>query len=328
MISDKLISIIIPNYNDGDKILRCLNSIFHQVNNYNSVEIIVVDDGSTDNSIEILRRLGDRIKLVIQNNKGAGAARTAGLNVAQGKYIWFIDADDEIAENSLNDSFLNLLATKNYDAYLFGIKEIKPNGRIKIFNNTKNMILESKKQVAQNFEYIFSENTLNEQCNKIYNKAFLIKNNIRFYPFSIGEDAVWNYQVFMNLNNLMVLNEVKYIYYLFTSSSSQFNKSRNIVVDTKRRLKLADELYCSMGISLNNSMRSGDISSSMINIFNSYFQNNNRYEKFKLFVKKNEISKLQDEIDLSKLTGKEKIKGVITKSVILSYVYFKLKNIR
>lgn len=88
-----LISIVIPLYNGALLIERCLNSVFNQTGDYN-LEVIVVDDGSTDNSLEILNSYVKQIKIIKQNNQGPAAARNKGIEKATGKYLAFLDADD------------------------------------------------------------------------------------------------------------------------------------------------------------------------------------------------------------------------------------------
>lgn len=87
-------SIIIPVYNAAPLLNRCLDSIFHQKTNY-SYEVICIDDGSSDNSIEIIKNRKEKnIILYQQTNSGPAAARNKGIELAQGKYCAFIDADD------------------------------------------------------------------------------------------------------------------------------------------------------------------------------------------------------------------------------------------
>lgn len=87
-----LVSVVIPVYNAGDRIGETLECVFNQ--DYPNLEIVVVDDGSTDGSLEYLRQFTNRIKLVQQPNSGAAAARNAGVKQAQGRWIAFLDADD------------------------------------------------------------------------------------------------------------------------------------------------------------------------------------------------------------------------------------------
>ena len=92
MKKSRLISIIVPAYNKQDSISETLQSIFAQ--SYNNFEIIVVDDGSTDSTKELIETYNEDITYIYQENQGQGAARNQGIKVAQGDYIVFLDADD------------------------------------------------------------------------------------------------------------------------------------------------------------------------------------------------------------------------------------------
>ncbi len=110
----KKVSVIIPIYNAAPFLNDCLNAILHQ--SLEDIEIICVNDGSTDESLNILRqfqKLDERIVVIDQKNQGAGAARNAGLDIAKGEYLSFLDADDFYEENMLEESYF---AAKNADA--------------------------------------------------------------------------------------------------------------------------------------------------------------------------------------------------------------------
>ena len=88
-----LVSVVMPSYNYGRFIAAALDSVFAQT--YKNFEVIVVDDGSTDDSLDVLARYGDRIQVLRQKNEGPSAARNAGIRVARGRYVAFLDADDD-----------------------------------------------------------------------------------------------------------------------------------------------------------------------------------------------------------------------------------------
>ena len=94
------VSVIIPVYNAAKYLSRCLNSIFEQ--DYADTEIICINGGSTDESLKVLEEYGDKIKIINQENKGAAAARNAGIKIASKDYITFIDADDYIDKDLLD----------------------------------------------------------------------------------------------------------------------------------------------------------------------------------------------------------------------------------
>lgn len=97
------ISIIIPLYNGAFLVKRCLDSVYNQIGDY-SLEAIVIDDGSTDNSVEIVRNYPKEVKLLQQTNQGPAAARNSGIEVATGKYLAFLDADDYWQPNFLQET--------------------------------------------------------------------------------------------------------------------------------------------------------------------------------------------------------------------------------
>ena len=108
---DIYFSIIIPCYNAEKYLKRCLNSILNQ--NYKYFEIIIINDGSTDNSLEIIKEYSEKfqnIKYINQRNQGVAIARNVGINLVQGEKFVFIDADDYISSNYLwylNEAFKN-----------------------------------------------------------------------------------------------------------------------------------------------------------------------------------------------------------------------------
>lgn len=93
------VSVIIPNYNRAQIIAETIDNMLSQT--LEPVEVIVVDDGSTDSSVEVIKSFGDKVKIIQQTNKGPGAARNAGLKVARGEFIQFMDSDDLASLNKL-----------------------------------------------------------------------------------------------------------------------------------------------------------------------------------------------------------------------------------
>ena len=107
MNQSELVSIIVPIYNSEKYLNDCLKSIQKQT--YHNIEILLIDDGSQDNSLVICEEVGvldDRIKIYHQENQGVSAARNRGIELAKGKYILFIDSDDMIIDNMVEQMFL------------------------------------------------------------------------------------------------------------------------------------------------------------------------------------------------------------------------------
>jgi len=118
------LSIIIPTYNIEDYIGNCLDSVINQNIDKKNYEIIVVNDGSTDNSLAIAEKhasAADNVIIHTQKNQGLGGAREAGLKLAKGKFLYFLDGDDYLAYNSLND-VLEKAEANNLDIIGFGVE--------------------------------------------------------------------------------------------------------------------------------------------------------------------------------------------------------------
>ena len=106
------LSVIIPNYNSGKYLRRCLDSVINQT--YKDLEIIIINDGSTDDSIKILNEYSEkdkRIKIIDQENKGVSFSRNVGLDISTGELIAFVDADDEIDQDMYEIMVQNLKIT-------------------------------------------------------------------------------------------------------------------------------------------------------------------------------------------------------------------------
>ena len=183
-----MISIIMPIYNLKKYVAESIHSV--QSQSYQNWELIVVDDGSTDNSVEIVSsiiNLDSRIKLLKQKNQGVSNARNIGIAQAKGKYLAFLDGDD-LWEGNFLETSLNILKVNNYEAVFSGYKRLLPNSKIIEFVNnfSQENILESY------IKRIFSTHigaTLVE-------KSLIERNNIFFTPGCIcGEDIEFIYKI-------------------------------------------------------------------------------------------------------------------------------------
>lgn len=224
------ISIIIPVYNSEKYLLRCLNSIVNQT--FRDIEIICIDDCSTDDSIKILKSFeqkDNRIKILYNDkNSGPSFSRNSGMSIAQGDYIGFVDSDDYID----NDFYEKLyFAAKKYDADIAacGIKRLK--------KNKEKFYLKFEKEIVceDNFEkFILCD--VPDKCyvwNRIYKLSNLKKNNILFEHDVYFEDRCFTAEVLIKLKRLVVVPNVFYNYWVNPKS----------IVKTKSPKKAADSYY-------------------------------------------------------------------------------------
>ena len=211
-----MISVIIPVYNDEKYLHVCLNSVLKQT--YQDFEIICIDDGSNDSTVEILEYFTDkdsRIKVLKNDsNKGPGFSRNKGLEIAQGKYISFLDGDDwlspdafEILIEKMEKDKLDLLMFKNIVYYEsnknFGWEEYYD---MEFMNKYENKVF-NHFDLDKTKLFVMS----NAQWNKFYLKSFLDKNNIRFPNQNlIHEDNPFFYKVITSADRVSLIN--KYFY--------------------------------------------------------------------------------------------------------------------
>lgn len=208
MISPK-VSIIIPVYNVEKYLEQCLDSIINQ--NLKNIEIICINDGSTDNSLKILKKYAkkdNRIIILSQTNLGAGAARNRGLAVAKGEYLSFLDADDFFYENMLSEA-VHKLETSQSDIAVFEV-DLYDNKIQKIIPDT--WVVKKDKIPSQNpfcykdcLDYIF---TCSHTCawNKLFKADFIKKHKLVFQEIHNNNDL---YFVCMALS---LASKIIYIY--------------------------------------------------------------------------------------------------------------------
>lgn len=208
---DPLLSVVIPVYNAANYLEECLFSIIDQ--KYKNIEIICVDDGSTDNSITILekwKKKDNRINVIHQENNGPSSARNKGLEYAHGDYITFVDADDFV-KNEIYLSSISEIQKNNLDVYSFAI-ESYPGGSVRRSSFPTGIIIDYKQLFASN-NRIQSENALCFSVRFVFRSSIIKENKIRFYEdIHFGEDMLFNTDVICHSRRIMVTNDSFYYY--------------------------------------------------------------------------------------------------------------------
>lgn len=203
-----LISVIVPIYNVEQYIERCVDSIINQT--YKNLEIILVDDGSPDNCPQICdeyAKKDNRIKVIHKENGGLSDARNAGMKIATGDYISFIDSDDWI-DTSMFEDMLNQLIEDGSDVVSCGVKWVKEYGTL-IRNVTVNESSVINRYDAEK-EIIVDGKLKQHVWNKLY-RTELIK-DIPFEKGKYHEDVFWSYQIFGKVNTVSIMNDSYYYY--------------------------------------------------------------------------------------------------------------------
>lgn len=223
------ISIIVPVYNVEKYILRCLESIISQT--YKNIEIIVVNDGSTDKSLEYINFFSRRDKRIIildKKNGGLSDARNRGMKIATGDYYMFIDSDDYIAVNFC-EKLLNVLLDKKADMSSCRILDFNLEEEILKFSFKEQRILkklERKEALVKYFRQEKSVYIYHGVCMKLYKKELF--NELIFPVGKLHEDLYITYKLLDRSNSVAYINEPLYYYYQRTDSISRAKKIKNI----------------------------------------------------------------------------------------------------
>lgn len=227
-----LISIVIPAYNAEETIGKTLKSVIEQ--SYCNLEIIVINDASTDNTIAVIDnnfKNDKRIKIVdSKENKGVHEARLEGLRLASGEYIGFVDADDTCHPNMYQQLITDAISNKA-DIVICGANRVSENGKVigNIINFKRNKMVEDR--IFDKFcELKFKSGSL---CNKLYKKE-LVKKNIEFASFpwkqKINEDLLLNSLFFYSAKKIYINSTPYYNYtYNIKSVTSRVNKTEAFV---------------------------------------------------------------------------------------------------
>ena len=208
MTNTPFITIIVPVYNAKKYLRDCIESILSQT--YHNLEIILIDDGSTDGSekfVDDYAKSDKRIKVVHQKNMGLSGARNTGLKHTTGKYVTFVDSDDRI-EPSMIESLFNALTESHADVSICSFKEIYPNGKIKGFShNYPKQVFTTEQALA----------------NMLQENGFMISTTMKLFPTNyfkgikfpvdkLHEDVGTTYKLIMEAKKIVFIPNEYYIY--------------------------------------------------------------------------------------------------------------------
>lgn len=311
-----LISVIVNVYNGEKYIKKCLDSIVCQT--YKNLEIIIVNDGSTDSTLSICNSYSDkRIKIITTPNQGLGLSRNTGIENAQGEYLYFVDADDFIEPDAV-EYLYKLIKTYNkriatcetlrISSYNFIKKDVKEEITIK---DDKEML----KDILLTIGYVGTT------WNKLYHKS--IFNGIRFENRIINDVAV-TYKTYIESKEIIFSNQIKYYYLKHADSIVEQRKRERqidfykVSIDRYDYIKniYPDFLYNELGL--------------LLMIYNIYYNDYNKiadfYKEEKIKRKYNEIFSLK--VLKCKLPLNDKIKLILFRispslSKIVARIYIK-----
>ena len=231
-----ILSIIIPCYNSEKTLERTLNSIEYKTNTLSKIEIIIINDGSEDNTLKISNAFFKNKKILYkifsQKNLGLSIARNKGLSIASGKYVWFVDSDDCLIKKNFS-LLINQISQKELFDYISFNILFNHKGRKKLVSNNSK---DHKKKLIGAQYYI-------------YNKEFLLKKKLFFIKNLIHEDLEFLPSVFFFSNKNLHLNSTLYEH-IYTQNS--ITNSRITIKRVHSLVKVALLNFDNFKLSKNN----------------------------------------------------------------------------
>ena len=264
-------SVIIPVYNVEKYIKRCVKSILSQ--RYNDLEIILIDNGSTDRSgsiCDIYANEYANISVYHIENHGVGSARNFGLSKARGEFIYFVDSDDYLVGNlfaEFEDKFvpdLDLLVFSYYNSFEEDLTEKQRTEKSLPFKGNYD-----KDGFIKIFKELFLSDMLYTVWNKIYRREFLLENNFSFEQYELGEDVRFNLDVYREVNKIYLSQDSYYVYVTGRKGSAMSGYNPKRLQYQLQELKLVDSLLKDWHIdssNLDNTVKARILMSNIYNI--------------------------------------------------------------
>ena len=218
-------TIVVPVYNSASSIQRCLDSLL--VQSEPSIQVVCVNDGSTDDSLNVLRQIAqtdDRVLVIDQKNAGVSCARNAGIDAAEGETVFFVDADDYIDAQTV-ERVLQTMESADAEVAVFG-------GVCEPADATPKRVQQLMSPKAGTFgardpQLLFHANAQPYACRAAYSRALLNREGIRFAPgLALGEDVVFQFAAYALANKTVVMPD-KFYHYVMESESAthEFNSA-------------------------------------------------------------------------------------------------------
>lgn len=221
-----MFSIIIPTYNSIDTISNCIGSILAQT--IEDYEIIVIDDGSTDNTLEILASLAkdhSELKYYSIKNSGPGQARNVGISKASGHFYIFIDSDDYVLSDFL-ETYYKILTVQDYDLIATSYKtKVYDNEVVVSESDTKypTTKLDNQSEFLDELYPLMDKQMMYVVWNKVYKSDLIKKYNVHFPDYRSCEDRIFNLRYFEHIESALILEDINFEY-SFDGKNSLTNK--------------------------------------------------------------------------------------------------------
>ena len=326
-MEENKVSIIVPIYNVSEYLDKCLENIIEQT--YNNIEIILVDDGSTDDSgrkCDSYARLDERIKVIHKENGGLSSARNAGLDICTGNYIVFVDSDDWISKFMV-EKLVNKLIKSKSDIVCCEFFEVDEKTLLCSKIDAEEKIMESEEAL----EKLLKLEIRDYAWNKIYKRELF--SELRFPDGRNYEDMATTYRAFMQANKVCVIPDLLYYYVTRNGSIANTSNTEKILknkydamISYYERIETISQQYPQLReLTI---CKFFDRAISFIEFIDIIKKNNNAIKWRKETIKY--LNKYYEEYKLSKKVSKKrlfKVKILVKNNIDLSIFYKRVKKI-
>lgn len=314
-MKEDLISVIVCVYNAEDYLSECIKSILKQT--YKKLQIILIDDGSSDKSGEICdyyKSIDNRVEVIHQENKGVSATRNIGINSIKGKYFSFIDSDDYIDINYIFDMYKELLL-KNADIVFCDIMQINTmtNKKYLINKEIESFTINNKNEI---YNLLFKESRILNPINKLYKTSLF--NELHYPNNIIHEDTYLIVDLLNRCNCISYINKPLYF--------RNIHENSIMTSKTDNRIQEIDSYVHWLDIFNNNEFYNKTLLKILNSIINNYSYMYNNLTKKEKNDLKNKFRNYKD-MYTSKLSLKYKIKFFIFEYLDLFFVVYKKKGV-
>lgn len=241
------LSIIIPIYKVENYIRGTLESIYNQECAEDIFEVICINDGTPDGSMQIVGEFALKhanLHIINQENQGLSCARNAGLRIAKGDYIWFVDSDDQVADGSIKHLEITISNEPDIDFFGFDICKVQEDSQIE---SVEHIVLREKDKFLYgqcvNVNQLIHKTHIAPVQRFVFRKAFLDKYHLEFYPKILHEDKEFMVRAFFLARKVMLVNYSPY-YYLIRHSGSIMSSinmrsiySKMAIIDSFQKFK-------------------------------------------------------------------------------------------
>jgi len=302
-MDNELISIVVPVYNVEKYVGECIESIIQQ--SYERLEIIIINDGSTDGSLEICENyeVDSRVRVLDKKNEGLSVARQLGIDESKGSYFCMVDSDDILHREYIRKLY-EKIKKYNADISLCARESFEGEKVISYYleENLPEVLYLTKKDLEENYAKLTRQYQMSDSWNKMYRKEFVNSTSIKFSLDKKynGTDLLFNYLLLLHLPKITIVNEILY-YYRILPTSRVRRKDKKLykgffciieqLLEEMRKYDFSNKIYRELNIIYVYMMKY-----TSLDIFNEQEEEEKKRKKIQYFMTEDKMFRMKNNI--------------------------------